>query len=236
MSEVGESAIRGAEEALEFVLLGHNNKTRKRNMGRVSTYKITREAPKKMTKKQTSEYYLSVATPFKSPDSTLPTDCLIVDVCIGNHGYCRVRPPIDGGSYLLHNIILDDKIGGFSSGDISRHLCHTPKCINPDHLVAGTHADNAQDKIDADRSNRGVPMTGKAAKGMPAIGKHAKGIPRPHAQGEKSCQAILTEAQVLEIRRLKAGGGWTCKRLGIKFGVTGGNIDAIINRKSWKHI
>lgn len=32
--------------------------------------------------------------------------------------------------------------------DIVRHLCHNPKCCNPEHLVVGTHKDNWHDSRD----------------------------------------------------------------------------------------
>lgn len=178
-------------------------------MSRRSNYKLTREAPKKMTKHDTAEYYLSHAIPFKSPASSLQTDCLGVDVRI-DIGYCYVPKPIDSGSCKLHNIILDVKIGGFKKGEISRHLCHTPKCINPQHLVQGTRADNNQDRASAGRS--------------------------ADMRGEKHSMAILTEPQVIEMRRLRAYSGWTYKRLGVKFGVHKQTICSIIHRKSWKHI
>ena len=36
-------------------------------------------------------------------------------------------------------------------GQIVRHLCHNPLCCNPDHLAAGTHADNMHDMAQAGR-------------------------------------------------------------------------------------
>lgn len=34
---------------------------------------------------------------------------------------------------------------------VVRHTCDNRKCINPDHLLGGTHADNMQDKVDRGR-------------------------------------------------------------------------------------
>ncbi len=63
--------------------------------------------------------------------------------------------------------------GPIQEGMLALHKCDTPRCCNPDHLFFGTDADNCADKIAKDR----------------------------HARGERSGHAVLTAAQVLEIRR-----------------------------------
>ncbi len=53
-------------------------------------------------------------------------------------------------SYLLHK-------GSIPDGLLVRHICDNPACVNPDHLILGTHKDNVQDKW---RRNRGVVVVG----------------------------------------------------------------------------
>ena len=53
--------------------------------------------------------------------------------------------------------------------------------------------------------------------------------------GEKNPSAILTERDVLEIRRLHAGGRMM-KDLAADFGVTAAAISYICNRKTWRHV
>ena len=67
--------------------------------------------------------------------------------------------------------------------------------------------------------------------------KNAIEAGRPRgARGEQQAFSRLTEKQVLEIRRLYAGGGYTYKMLGEMYGVTKTCIGNIIRRKTWKHI
>lgn len=87
------------------------------------------------------------------------------------------------------------------------HKCDNPGCVNPDHLFIGTAKDNS---IDCNKKGRGN-----------------------QPRGERHRCAKLTEAEVIEIRRL-----FYCKihrpyKLAQMFGVTPQTIESVLNGKTW---
>lgn len=54
-----------------------------------------------------------------------------------------------------HRFAYELWVGLIPEGQIVRHTCHTPSCVNPDHLTTGTHQDNSNDKVFAERHPRG---------------------------------------------------------------------------------
>jgi len=96
------------------------------------------------------------------------------------------------------------------------HACDRPICCNPTHLWLGTNEENIADR-------------------------HAKGRSLPprntgRARGESSGVAKLTESDVRAIRADFAAGAGGRRELARRFGVTPENIDAVVQRKTWKHV
>jgi hypothetical protein len=89
------------------------------------------------------------------------------------------------------------------------HRCDNPPCVRPDHLFLGTHADNMADMSAKGRVNS--------------------------VRGEKNKSAVLTETDVVEIRRLKQA-GVSSTELGRRFGVSANTALLITKRKKWSHV
>lgn len=104
-----------------------------------------------------------------------------------------------------NNIELDD-IKGLEV----RHTCDNPKCINPEHLLIGTHQDNQDDKV---LRNRQV-------------------------QGEAVHTSVLTLEDVRYIRsvyvpRHREFGACA---LGRRFGVSNTTVDRLVKGFTWKGV
>ena len=54
-----------------------------------------------------------------------------------------------------HRFAYEKKYGPIGLGLVIRHKCDNPACVNPDHLIAGTHLDNKQDAVKRGRDCRG---------------------------------------------------------------------------------
>lgn len=80
--------------------------------------------------------------------------------------YKGKKVPVHRYNYELHK-------GPIPEGLVLRHHCDNSKCVNPDHLIPGTHADNVRDRVLRNRS----------------------------AIGSSNGRAKLTEDQVREIKQ-----------------------------------
>jgi hypothetical protein len=115
-------------------------------------------------------------------------------------------------TFLAHRVaaVID---GGNPERLLVMHLCDNPPCVNPRHLTFGTPLDNMRDM-------------------------HRKGRARPGRndyRGSKNPQALLTESDVLEIRRLRAT-GLTYSEIGRRFGQPATAMCAIVKKRAWAHV
>lgn len=109
---------------------------------------------------------------------------------------------------LAHDVAWEVHHGRLlPDGMLIRHSCDNPLCVNPSHLLLGTHSDNTADKVDRERQARGS----------------GHGI------------AKLTEADIPIIREMYRSGFYQ-KVIAEQFGVTQGAISQLLNGKTWSHI
>lgn len=65
-------------------------------------------------------------------------------------GYGRL---VRGGKHLYaHRWTYQQEHGPIPAGMLVRHTCDNPPCVNPEHLVLGTQADNMRDMAERGRS------------------------------------------------------------------------------------
>ena len=116
----------------------------------------------------------------------------------------------DRGRLLkAHRLSYEIHRGSIPDGNVIRHKCNNPPCVNPNHLVPGTHADNHRDMRESGRAF--VPES-----------------PR----GEAHHSAKLDAEKVRAIRSSKAASSHLAK----KFGVSRQSIYRIRKGISWKKI
>jgi hypothetical protein len=84
-------------------------------------------------------------------------DCLEWTRCLNTDGYPRAV--IDGNNNAkVHRIIYELLNGKLDSTSVVRHTCDNPKCINPQHLVKGSPAENVHDMDVRGRRHRVVTV------------------------------------------------------------------------------
>lgn len=124
-------------------------------------------------------------------------------------GYARIEVRVCGKRkrQMVHRLVLARKLGrDLAPGECACHSCDNRGCLNPDHLWAGTVADN----------NRDMKNKGRA--------HSAPGVLNPFAK--------LTEDQV---RGIRAATG-SLREIAAIFGTCDTNVSVIRRRLKWKHI
>lgn len=140
----------------------------------------------------------------------MTSSCIHTNYAIGSHGYGVAY--VDGAQVLHHRLVYCQNRGlelADIKGQVVRHTCDNRLCVNPEHLVIGSQADNVQDMHERGR-----------ASGVRAAGKDHGSVK-------------LTEQQVLDIRSRTRE---SQRELAAEFGVSQYAIYSIIARKTWKHI
>lgn len=146
------------------------------------------------------------------------SDCKVFDGKLRNKGYGTLYH--DGKMILAHRLAYCESNGitlEEIKGLIVRHTCDNPECVNPEHLLLGTHAENMND----------MKVRGRAAKGDAVARK-----------GTAHGSAVLTDEQVIEARRryVKRSSHSNSKTLAKEYGVSAGHMTKVLSGKLWSHL
>lgn len=148
--------------------------------------------------------------PFDSRYVAQPNGCWEWTGAVQSGGYGSVQH--EGKVQTAHRVAYQLFIGSIPKGAWILHSCDNRRCVNPEHLIAGTPARNTKEALERKRM-----------------------IPVKHHRGEATPNSKLTEAQVLEVRDLYDQ-GWSCKDIGESYGVNEQTIRLIGQRKNWSHV
>ena len=117
---------------------------------------------------------------------------------------------VDGRRVYAHRLAFELAGGEIPDGLDVLHECDNPRCINPEHLSAGTRSKNMADC-------------------------HARGrsrIPSPRMTGESNGSAKLTKEEVAEIRKAIERGE-VQRAIGARYGVSQTLVSAIKRGRLW---
>lgn len=116
-----------------------------------------------------------------------------------------VMPKAVHGSRLAHRAALAEKLGRAVQG-VSRHTCDNPPCVNPDHLVEGTQADNVADAVERGRQRGAHYDRSTCSRGHTLVGENLILKPNTGCRSgyERVCRACRYAANQRQSARRKA--------------------------------
>lgn len=113
----------------------------------------------------------------------------------------------NGKTLLAHRASFELHKHAIPDGMMVCHTCDNPLCVNPGHLVLGTHAENMRDRD----------------------------TKRRLAHGERHGNAILTDSVVAEMRALFESGIRQVE-LARRFGTSQTNVSDVVRYRRWRHV
>lgn len=138
------------------------------------------------------------------------SDCILFVGCKDAFGYGMKRIKL-GGKWVTRraHLLAYEAVKGPRGKLCVLHTCDNPPCINPEHLVLGTRADNNADR---DRKGRHIALAGEA----------------------HGC-ARLTAPIVQQIRQLRSA-GVKLRELAMQFEVSEAHISSICRGRTWRSV
>lgn len=98
------------------------------------------------------------------------------------------------------------------NGQVVRHTCDNPGCVNPAHLLLGSQADNVRDMIERRRDRKAVGVRNRATK------------------------LTAADVQDIRIRYIKGSAHSNLVTLGLEYAVAPSTIAAVIHREHHRSV
>jgi hypothetical protein len=114
---------------------------------------------------------------------------------------------MDGRNVPAHKFAWEMENGLMPSGMFACHHCDNPRCVRPSHIFPGTPRDNTRDMLSKARD----------------------------ARGQRNARAVLTDADVVAIRRLQDA-GYGRRRIGRMLRRSTHAVGHVLRGTSWKHL
>lgn len=124
---------------------------------------------------------------------------------------------VSGVNTLVHRFSYTLAYGEIPNDLKVCHHCDNKPCVRPSHLFLGTQKENLRDMA---RKHRQVFQV----------------HPERARRGETHCRAKVTEAQVIEARRLFEDGGVSKADLARRLGINYFALWDILKRRNWQHV
>lgn len=137
----------------------------------------------------------------------------------------------DGKMQRAHRFIYESTFGPLPAAIMVLHHCDNRRCIRPDHLYPGTHAQNMRDRDERHRTASGDQNGMRTRPDRNAVRLY----PDRLARGERANKSHLTAADVSAIRAAHATGE-SQSALARRYGVSQAMVNKIVHRISWAHV
>lgn len=171
-------------------------------------------------------------------------DCWPWKLSTGSHGYGQVRH--QRLTLLTHRIAYELTYGAIPDDLLVLHRCDNRPCCNPSHLFLGTAKDNMQDmhqkgrnaaKVCPDRQARGDRhMSRTKPETLKRGNEHYTRLhPEKVRRGEASNKARFSEQDIRDMRQ-QYEQGVSIRELARRYNAARKSIQAIVQRRNWKHI
>jgi len=136
--------------------------------------------------------------------------------------------------FLAHRVAYELTYGPLPDEYFACHHCDNPPCVRPDHLFAGTNAENTADR---NRKGRQVKDCHVAPEHRP-YGQRNGAYTHPESvrRGEANGSAKLSIADIKAIRQEYDTIATPISRLAVRYGVSSSSIGDIVHRRTWRHI